>query len=76
MIEPKEGQRRRLCSNSVSNRCPSLGFYPNSELVTDEMLVDYLANILADIFIAQKTYECTNKQTSGDLLPRINKRTS
>ena len=51
-LEPKEGQRRLLSGDKVLNRCPSLDFNPNHESVSDEIALDYLASILAEIFLA------------------------
>lgn len=53
-VEAKEGQREHLCSNNVDLRCPSLVFNSNSKLVSDEMALDYLANILVRIFLSQQ----------------------
>lgn len=73
-LVPKAGQRKRLLpSSKVGIRCPALGFYPNSDLITDEMLVDYLASILANIFLAQQTYEHKQQQTGSHILPRFDK---
>jgi hypothetical protein len=53
----KEEQRRRLCSNSVNDRCSSLNFIKaNSEFITEEVAIEYLADILVDIFLAQDIY--------------------
>lgn len=49
-VVPDEGQRRLLCSNGVSSRCPSFG-------VTEERVdeaIDRLANILIDAFLESK----------------------
>jgi hypothetical protein len=49
-VVPNEGQRRLLCSNGVSSRCPSFG-------VTDKAIdeaIDRLANILIDAFLESK----------------------
>jgi hypothetical protein len=54
IIEPKEGERRRLNCISVSTRSPSLDIIPNAPFVTEEMQLDYLAKILVDIFLEQK----------------------
>lgn len=55
IIEPKKGQRERyLCSNKAENRCPSLGFNPNSTLVSEDMALEYLASILVEIYLEQQ----------------------
>ncbi|MFM2226448.1 MAG: hypothetical protein RJA07_2650 [Bacteroidota bacterium] len=47
-IEPKEGQRRLLSSNKVNSRCSSLR--SNNPLLTKEMLLDQLTDLLIDIY--------------------------
>lgn len=71
-VESKEGQRNLLRSSRSDTRCPSLDFNPNSELVTEDMALEYLAEILVDIYLAEIEHE----QKSGDLLPGIDKGTS
>lgn len=54
-IEPKKGQRKKyLCSNSAEPRCPSLGFNPNSPLVSEDIALEYLASILVEIYLEQQ----------------------
>jgi hypothetical protein len=74
-VEPKEGERTLLCSNKGDQRSPFLGFNPNNPLVSKEMAMDYLAEILVEIFLDQERKKYA-KQTRSDLLPGINKRTS
>lgn len=74
-IEPRAGQRGCLCSNSIGIRCPALDFKPNPELVTDEMLIDYLAGILVEGFIELKKHERGNKK-SDSILSGFDKRAS
>lgn len=74
-VEPKEGQRWRLCSYNVGIRCPSLDFYADPATVSEDDALDYLASIIVEIVLA-KPYEPLNPQASSDLLPRINQRTS
>jgi hypothetical protein len=73
--EPKAGQRGRLCSNNVGIRCPALDFEPNGELVTNEMLVDYLASILVEGFLELIKDE-RNKKKSSIILPGFDEGTS
>jgi hypothetical protein len=73
-LESEEEQRNLLCRNKGIDRCSSLNFIkPNSDFITEEAAIEYLADILVDIFLAQDLY---GEQTSSDLLPSINKRTS
>jgi hypothetical protein len=55
-VDFKEGERRRLCSNSVEGRSPSLDFNPNDPIVSDNMLIDYLASILVEGFLEQENH--------------------
>jgi len=55
IIAPKEGQRDLLCSNNESIRCPSLGF--NSNNVSEDVSLDYLASILVEAFLDKKENE-------------------
>ncbi len=54
----KEGQRDSMCSNKESYRCPSLSII-NPNLVTDDEALEYLANILVEIYLYQKRNEHT-----------------
>lgn len=60
-FEPKEGQRRSLCSNNTGMRCPSLGNYPNPNEMSEDVALDYIARILVDIFISKKRHEWNTK---------------
>jgi hypothetical protein len=71
-LDSKEGERRRLCSNSVDTRSPSLGFNPNNEYVSEDAALDYLASIFVEIYLYN---EYANKERS-DLLPGLDKRAS
>jgi hypothetical protein len=76
---PEEGQRDLMCSNKKSLRCPSLGL--NNLLISEDVAIDYLAQVLVDIFLDKKIKEndkpINTKSTKGsDILPSINKRTS
>jgi hypothetical protein len=70
-VDPKEGGRRRLSSNNVNGRCPSLSFNSNDPMISDDMLIDYLASILVEAFNEQKEYG-TSEQTGSDILQGIN----
>lgn len=56
-IESKEEQRNLLSSNNGVHRCSSLGFNPNSDLISEEVALDYLAGILVRIFLSQQKNE-------------------
>lgn len=74
-VEPNEGERTLLSSNESGMRSPSLDFLDTSaDSVTEEMILDYLARIISDIYL-QETHGNNTEQKSSDLLPRINKRT-
>jgi hypothetical protein len=73
-LEPNEGERTLLCSNESGTRSPFLGFLDTSaDNVNDEMILDYLAKIIADMYL-ETNYGKTTKKGS-DILPGINKRT-
>jgi hypothetical protein len=74
-VDSNEGERTLLSSHRSSNRSPSLDFDSGSPLITETILLDQLAGILVDIFLAQESAK-HSKQKSGDLLPGINKRAS
>ena len=51
-VDFKEEQRGRLSSNNVSERCSSLDFLDtSSDNATEDMVLDYLAHIIADIYL-------------------------
>lgn len=70
-VEPNEGERTLLSSNESGKRSPSLDF---DSLIPDNILLDQLASILVDIYLAK--IDATRNQKGSDLLPGINKRTS
>lgn len=74
-VESKEGERRLLSCNMASRRSPSLEFNPNTPFVSEDMQLEYLAEIYVGIFLEQKRHERTQKQASSDLLPGIHKGT-
>jgi hypothetical protein len=71
----KEEQHGLLRSCKVAGSCSSLDFNPNAPLVSEEMAMDYLAEILVAIFIESKRNEYRKKEC-GHLLPSFNKGTS
>ena len=59
-IDSKEEQQGLLRSSKVSCRCSSLDcIKPNGEFVTEEVAIEYLADILVDIFLS---YESNNQK--------------
>ena len=74
-VEPNEGERTLLSSNESDQRSPFLGFLDtSSDNVSEDMVLDYLAQIIADIYLDQ-TYGNNNSKEGSTLLPGINKRT-
>lgn len=57
-IEPKEEQRKCLCSNNTGCRCSSLDF--NSDYISEDIALDYLASIIVEIFLDMKNDEYNN----------------
>ena len=75
-VEPNEGERTLLCSNESDQHSPFLGFLDtSSDNVSENMVLDYLANIIADIYLDQ-TYGNTTDKEGSDILSGINKRAS
>jgi len=58
-LEFKEGARRRLSSNSVGTCAPSLKFNPNNEPVSTDAEIDYLAQILVEIYLESEHVDKT-----------------
>lgn len=50
-VESKEGERGSLSRNKANVRSPSLGFNPNTD---EDMALDYLADILAEIYLHEQ----------------------
>ena len=74
IFDSKEEQLKPLCRNKVADSCSSLGFLnTSSDNVTDDMVLDYLASIIADIYLTQTYGNNTNKESSA-ILPGINQR--
>lgn len=70
-VESKSGERWPLSSNKADVRSPDLVFNPNSEFVSEDVAIDYLASILVEIVLHIQNVE--HKQKGGDLLPGIYK---
>jgi hypothetical protein len=74
-VEPNEGERTLLSSNESDHRSPFLGFLDtSSDNVSEDMILDYLGHIIADIYL-QETYGNNINKESSDILPGFNKRT-
>lgn len=75
-VEPDEGERSLLCSNESGIRFPSLDFLDtSSDNVSEDMLLDYLAQIISEIYL-QEMYANGTEEESSNLLPCLNKGTS
>jgi len=66
----KEGERGLLRCSKVDRRSPSLDFNSNDPIISDEVLIDFLASILVEGFLGQHHYG-TSEETSSHLLPGI-----
>jgi hypothetical protein len=74
-LEPNEGERTLLCSNESGMRSPFLGFLDTSAAnVSDEMILDYLARIIANMYLGQD-YGNTTTKKGRHILPSIDKGT-
>lgn len=74
-VEPEKGERSLLPSSESGNRSPFLGFLDtSSDNVTVDMVLDYLAQIIADIYFDQTNGNTTDKE-STTILPGINEGT-
>lgn len=71
-LESKKGEQRRMSGDSAGTCSPSLGFNPNSEYVSEDIALDHLASILAEIYLYHISH-ANNRKKSGDILPGINK---
>ena len=75
-VDFKGEQRGRLSSNNVSVRCSPLDFLDtSSDDVTDDMMLDYLARIISEIYL-QEAHGIGTKKEGSDLLPGVNQGTS
>lgn len=71
-VECNEGERTLLCSNKGSIRSPSLDYLDtSSENVTEDMILDYLASIISDMYL-KELYGSAKQKEGGDILPGIN----
>ena len=67
-VEPNEGERTLLSSNKGGIRSPSLDFLDTSaDNVTEDMILDYLASIISDIYL-QEIHGKPKDETSSYLL--------
>ena len=73
-IEPNEGEQTLLSCNKGGICSPSLDFDTDSPLVSEAMLLDQLASIIVQIFIADQDAKYKSKKSS-DLLPSVDKGT-
>ena len=74
-VEPNEGERTLLSRNKGSMRSPSLDFLDTSaEGVTEDMMLDYLAGIICDIYL-KEMYGNNAEKESSDILPGIDQGT-
>ena len=75
IFDSKEEQLKPLCRNKVADSCSSLGFLDtSSDNVTEDIVLDYLARIIADIYLDQ-TYGNNSNKESSIILPGINEGT-
>lgn len=75
-VEFDGGPRGCLSSNNISDRCPPFDFLDtSSDSVSEDMILDYLARIIADSYLAEINGDQSNKE-SGDLLQSIDEGTS
>lgn len=61
-IEFEEEQRRPLRSSMVGNRCSSLGLNSNNPLLSDEVLLDYYADLIVRAYLNKIKNERTKSQ--------------
>jgi hypothetical protein len=74
-VEPNKGERTFLSSNESDQRSPFLGFLDtSSDNISKDMVLDYLAHIIAEIYLNQTYGNKTNKESST-ILSGINKGT-
>ena len=75
-VESKEGERGLLCCNKAIVRSPSLEFKSNSPFVSEEMKIDYLAELIVDMYLEQKRYGNRKQEKSCDILQGFDQGTS
>lgn len=69
-LESKKGERMCLSGDSTGTRSPFLDFNPNNEFVSADATLDYLAEILVEIYLNQ--YNDSAKEEGSNLLPGVN----
>lgn len=73
-VIPKKGGCPSLCSNKGNQHPPFLGVRHTISADDEDVLLEYLAEILVDIFLNSEAFHGT--QTSSNILSSIDKRTS
>jgi hypothetical protein len=63
-----------LYSNTSNSGFPSPGLSENAPVVSEDMALEYLAGVLADIFLSPE-YARNKAQKRSHILPGIDKRT-
>lgn len=75
-MNPEGGLQATLCSNEVPSCSTPLGFI-NSNFVSEDDALDYLAEVLIETFLDhKKQYANESTKKSSTLCPSINERTS
>jgi len=75
-VEPNAGIPYLLCSNESSKGIPALDFLDTSaDNVSEDMILDYLARIISEIYLSG-VYEHSSNEKGSDILPSINEGTS
>ena len=73
-INPEGGLQTSLCSNEVLSCSTPLGLIKSS-VISEEALLDYLADILVEAFLDHKKNHAKSNKTGSDILPSIDQRT-
>jgi hypothetical protein len=74
-VNPEGGLQASLCSNEALY-CSSPSGFNNTNFISEDDSLDYLADILIEIFLDDKRKHANKpKKKSGYLLSGINKRT-
>lgn len=53
-VEPEAGERTLLCSNTADIRSPALGIYEDNDEISHQIVLEYLAKLLVDIYFDNK----------------------
>jgi hypothetical protein len=72
-LDSKEGERKCLSGDITGTRSPSLDFNPNNKYVSTDAALDYLAEILVEIYLASQ--HANRIEKSSDLLPGLDQGT-